>query len=254
MPGKQAKVVTPQMLRRMLRKTSKAPFPARDRVMILLSVKAGLRACEIARLDWSMVLDARGKVADVLAIHDAIAKKRGGRRIPMHPDLRRALQALLRIKRTVGSGHSLRPRRPLAADQRGQLVRGAVQRARLRRAARRTPAGEPSSPPPRATSTAAAAACATCSCSPGTDRSRRPSATSTATPAGRGGWSACCEPRQSPCPDIKTERRGHASLRALDHSPLSRQRIEVEPVRSASARDREIVTWIEDHRALVGSA
>jgi len=47
MPGKQAKVVTPHMLRRMLRRTSSAPFPVRDRVMILLSVKAGLRACEM---------------------------------------------------------------------------------------------------------------------------------------------------------------------------------------------------------------
>ena len=96
MPGKQAKVVTHQMLRRMLLRTSSAPFPARDRVMILLSVKAGLRACEIARLEWSMVLDARGKVADSLAVQDSIAKKRGGRRIPMHPDLYRALRSLLR--------------------------------------------------------------------------------------------------------------------------------------------------------------
>jgi integrase len=102
MPGKQAKVVSAHMLRRMLRTTSKTPFPARDRVMILLSVKAGLRACEMARLEWSMVLDARGKVADVLAIHDAIAKKRGGRRIPMHPDLRRALRSLLRISEPLG--------------------------------------------------------------------------------------------------------------------------------------------------------
>ena len=102
MPGKQAKVVTPQMLRRMLRSASKSPFYARDRAMILLSVKAGLRACEIARLDWSMVLDARSKVADILAIHDAIAKKLGGRRIPMHPDLRRALQGLLRINEPSG--------------------------------------------------------------------------------------------------------------------------------------------------------
>jgi integrase/recombinase XerD len=115
MPGKQAKVVTPLMLKRMLRRASKSPFPARDRAMILLSVKAGLRACEIARLDWSMVLDGRGKVADVVAIHDAIAKKRGGRRIPMHPDLRRALQALLQssepsapIIRSARGGH-LRP-------------------------------------------------------------------------------------------------------------------------------------------------
>jgi integrase len=70
--------------------------------MILLSVKAGLRACEIARLDWSMVLDARGKVADAISVRDAIAKKRRGRRIPMHPDLRRALQSLLRASEPSG--------------------------------------------------------------------------------------------------------------------------------------------------------
>jgi hypothetical protein len=56
MPGKQAKVVTPPMLKRMLREVSRSSFPARDRATILLSVKAGLRACEIAGLDWSMVL------------------------------------------------------------------------------------------------------------------------------------------------------------------------------------------------------
>ena len=102
------------MLRRMLIKASKSPFRARDRAMILLSIKAGLRACEIARLDWSMVLDARGKVADVLAIHDAIAKKRGGRRIPMHADLRRALQGLLR---------SSEPSGPVVRSARGGYLR-----------------------------------------------------------------------------------------------------------------------------------
>jgi integrase len=70
--------------------------------MILLSVKAGLRACEMANLDWSMVVDARGKVADTIAIRDAIAKKHSGRRVPIHPDLRRALQSLLR--ESEGSG------------------------------------------------------------------------------------------------------------------------------------------------------
>jgi integrase/recombinase XerD len=102
MPGKQAKVVSPLMLTRMLRQASRSGRPAHDRAMILLSVKAGLRACEITRLDWSMALDARGKVAEFLAIPDAIVKKRSSRRIPVHPDLRRALERLARTTEPIG--------------------------------------------------------------------------------------------------------------------------------------------------------
>jgi integrase len=102
MPGKQAKVVTPPMLKRMLRHVSHSSLPARERAMILLSVKSGLRACEIAGLDWSMVLDAQGRVSGTIHVLDRIAKKRGGRRIPMHPDLRRALERLARTTEPVG--------------------------------------------------------------------------------------------------------------------------------------------------------
>ena len=102
MPGKQAKGVTPPMLKRMLRRISHSSHPARDRAMILLSVKAGLRACEIAGLDWSMVLDAQGHVSGTIHVRDVIAKKRGGRRIPMHPDLRRALERLARTTEPTG--------------------------------------------------------------------------------------------------------------------------------------------------------
>ena len=70
--------------------------------MILLSIKAGLRACEIAGLDWSMVLDAQGRVSGTIHVRDVIAKKRGGRRIPMHPDLRRALERLARTTEPIG--------------------------------------------------------------------------------------------------------------------------------------------------------
>jgi integrase len=94
MPGRQAKTITPAMLRRMLSHVGGTEYTARDRVIILLSVKAGLRACEIARLDWSMVLDARGQVDAFIEVRDAIAKKRGGRRIPLHEDLKRALVKL----------------------------------------------------------------------------------------------------------------------------------------------------------------
>jgi len=102
MPGKQAKVVTPIMLRRMLRFATRSSSPARDCAMILLSAKAGLRACEIARLDWSMVLDARGKIGAVICVRDAIAKKRSGRVIPLHPALRLALHSLLRVSEPSG--------------------------------------------------------------------------------------------------------------------------------------------------------
>jgi len=91
MSGRQAKIIGDGMLRRMIALTRKSPTPERDKVIILLSVKAGLRACEIAGLEWSMVLDPRGKVDRVLRLEDRIAKRKSGRRIPIHPDLKSAL-------------------------------------------------------------------------------------------------------------------------------------------------------------------
>ena len=49
-----------------------------------------------------MVLDAQGHVSGTLHIRNVIAKKRGGRRIPMHPDLRRALERLARSTEPIG--------------------------------------------------------------------------------------------------------------------------------------------------------
>lgn len=65
-------------------------------MMLLLSLRAGLRACEIAGLDWSMVLDARGRIGRAIEIRDSIAKKGSGRRVPIHPELGRALPTLKR--------------------------------------------------------------------------------------------------------------------------------------------------------------
>ena len=102
MSGRQAKLIASSVLRRMLAQIRYSYYPERDRVIVLLSVKAGLRACEIARLDWSMVLNARGRIADAIELHDRIAKKGGGRRIPIHPDLANALRALRRETEGVG--------------------------------------------------------------------------------------------------------------------------------------------------------
>ena len=102
MSGRQAKIITAAMLRQMLDHAAGTYTPERDRVMILLSVRAGMRAIEIAGLRWTMVLDPRGRVADSVSIHDAIAKKRGGRVVPMHPELRDALAALARTSDAEG--------------------------------------------------------------------------------------------------------------------------------------------------------
>jgi integrase len=102
MPGRQAGLIIPSVLRQMLAHANRSGSAARDRVIILLSVRAGLRAAEIAQLDWSMVLDSRGQVSETITIRDAIAKKGSGRRIPLHPDLRRALSSLWRQSEQFG--------------------------------------------------------------------------------------------------------------------------------------------------------
>jgi hypothetical protein len=71
--------------------------PARSARSALCSILAG-RACEIAGLQWSMVMTDNGKIADVIDIRDTITKRGSGRRIPMHPDLQRALAELRRVR------------------------------------------------------------------------------------------------------------------------------------------------------------
>jgi integrase len=94
MAGKQAKALTRQQVVAALRRANRSRYPQRDRVMILLSFKAGLRAGEIANLTWPMLLDSRGRLSGCIELPDAAAKKRSGRAIPMHPQLVTALKAL----------------------------------------------------------------------------------------------------------------------------------------------------------------
>ena len=50
MAGKQAKILTRQQIRAALKRVRRGHYPQRNRVMILLSVKAGMRSGEIAKL------------------------------------------------------------------------------------------------------------------------------------------------------------------------------------------------------------
>jgi integrase/recombinase XerD len=63
MAGKQAKILNDKQLAQLLAYASTTRYPLRNRVIVLLSVKAGLRAGEIAKLTWDMVLDPSGQVS-----------------------------------------------------------------------------------------------------------------------------------------------------------------------------------------------
>jgi len=92
--------------------------PARDRVMCLLSMKAGLRAKEMASLTWAMVTDAAGQVAEVMHVPNRARKgTTGGRTMPMHPDLHIALGTL-----QTWRGDMATPERPILFSERGGWV------------------------------------------------------------------------------------------------------------------------------------
>jgi integrase len=94
MAGKQAKTLTKQQLTIALRRAGRSRYADRDRAMILLSIKAGLRAGEIAKLTWPMLLDPQGHLSRFIELHDVAAKKGSGRTIPLHPQLIQALRPL----------------------------------------------------------------------------------------------------------------------------------------------------------------
>ena len=57
MIGRQAKVFSRRDLRHLRAAAKRGRFPLRDDVIVLLATRAGLRACEIARLTWGMVIE-----------------------------------------------------------------------------------------------------------------------------------------------------------------------------------------------------
>jgi integrase/recombinase XerD len=66
-------------------------YPERNRLIFRLSVKAGLRAKEIAKLTWRMTNDSQGDIARVIALQDSASKGRSGRHIPLNDEVREAL-------------------------------------------------------------------------------------------------------------------------------------------------------------------
>lgn len=91
--GKQAKTLTKAQTDTLLLHVSGGRNAVRNRLIVLLSVRAGLRAKEIAHLTWSMVLNSDGTLADEIALQDCAAKGSSGRTVPMAKDLKAAMAA-----------------------------------------------------------------------------------------------------------------------------------------------------------------
>jgi len=102
MPGRQAKILSKDSCDDLLVFASTTRRPLRNRLIVLLSIKAGLRAAEIANLTWEMVLTPAAEIGPAIELHDRAAKKSGGRLIPIHPELADALRQLRRQTKAAG--------------------------------------------------------------------------------------------------------------------------------------------------------
>jgi integrase/recombinase XerD len=96
--GKQAKTLTKGQVEAMLAYLSTTRHPERNRLIFLLSAKAGLRAKEIAKLTWRMTNDSTGNINTSLYLFDSASKGRSGRVIPLSDEVR---QALIEYRNTV---------------------------------------------------------------------------------------------------------------------------------------------------------
>lgn len=93
-PVKRANLLTPNALKLCAEWiATKSRSPQSDQLKLLLAVRAGLRASEISDLPIDAMLDARGRIQDEIEIYARKTKTR--RTLPMHPEIRDALEALL---------------------------------------------------------------------------------------------------------------------------------------------------------------
>ena len=80
--------------RRVLAYLTSTRYPERNRAIFLLSVRAGLRAKEIASLTWAMLTDAEGKIGNAIHLVDQASKGSSGRVIPLNKELKAALEQI----------------------------------------------------------------------------------------------------------------------------------------------------------------
>lgn len=89
--GKQAKTLSTQQQKAVLSFLETTRQPMRNKVIFLLSVRAGLRAKEIAAITWGMVTDAEGQIADSINLQNIASKGNSGGVIWLNKELKDTL-------------------------------------------------------------------------------------------------------------------------------------------------------------------
>jgi len=114
--AKQAKILSKPQMQRVSGYLETTRHPIRNKTVFLLSVKAGLRAKEISSLNWSMLTDAEGYLAEAIHLPNSASKgSNGGRAIPLNKELLKALDTLYQETST----HLRQPNRPVILSERG---------------------------------------------------------------------------------------------------------------------------------------
>lgn len=88
---KQARTLNSNQVKLVLKFLETKRNTVRNKVIFLLSVKAGLRAMEIAHLKWDMLLTSNGAVDHKIQLPNRAAKLNSGRVIPLNSVLREHL-------------------------------------------------------------------------------------------------------------------------------------------------------------------
>jgi integrase/recombinase XerD len=100
--GKQAKVLSQHQQNAMLNYLSTTRNPLRNQLIFQLSMKAGLRAKEIANLTWTMVTNVEGEINDKIALTNEATKGNSGGIVYMAKSLQDALKQLMKASHASG--------------------------------------------------------------------------------------------------------------------------------------------------------
>lgn len=90
--SRQAKVLSKAQADAVLSFLARSRQPERNKLIFLLSTRAGLRAKEIACLTWEMLTSSDGSISREIALRDIAAKGTSGRVIPVSKELRAAIE------------------------------------------------------------------------------------------------------------------------------------------------------------------